>query len=103
MCDYSTDEKLERIAEVYIYTTIRRYCFCIIRSLGFLDLAIRFLFQHSDDLFAVSFLLSPVVLLHLRTFLKNFVCAQFSFAHINVYHLRTVLVLHLRACFCTSS
>ena len=36
------------------------------------------------------------VLLHLRTFFKNFVCAQFSFAHRNVYHLRTVLVLHLR-------
>ena len=44
-----------------------------------------------------------LVLLHLRTFFKNFVCAQFSFARRNVYHLRTVLVLHLRAWFCTSS
>ena len=40
-----------------------------------------------------------MVLLHLRTFFKKFVCAQFSFARRNVYHLRTVLVLHLRVVF----
>ena len=39
------------------------------------------------------------VLLHLQTFFKNFVCAQFSFARRNVYHLRTVLVLRVCACF----
>ena len=44
-----------------------------------------------------------LVLLPLRTFFKNFVCAQFSFALRNVYQLRTVLVLHWRTCFCTSS
>ena len=43
----------------------------------------------------------PMVLLyvHLRTFFKSFVCAHVSFAHRNVYHLCTVLVLHLRTCF----
>ena len=30
---------------------------------------------------------------------KKIVCVQFSFAHRNVYHLRTVFVLHLRASF----
>ena len=43
------------------------------------------------------------VLLHLRTFFKNFVCAQFSFAHRNVYHLRTFLLLHLRTRLYASS
>ena len=39
------------------------------------------------------------VLLHLRTFFKNFVCAQFSFARRNVYHLRTILMLHFARIF----
>ena len=36
------------------------------------------------------------VLLHLRSFCKNFVCAYHTLARIKVVHLRSVLVLHLR-------
>ena len=53
--------------------------------------------RHGQSIF--PFLL---VLLHLRTFFKYFVCTQFSFARRNVYHLRTDLLLHLRSCFFAS-
>ena len=39
------------------------------------------------------------VLLHLRSFCKNFVCAYHTLARIKVVHLRSVLVLHLRLYF----
>ena len=40
-----------------------------------------------------------LVLLHLRSFCKNFVCANHTLARIKVVHLRSVLVLHLRVYF----
>ena len=39
------------------------------------------------------------VLLHLRSFFNNFVCAYHTLARIKLVHLHSVLVLHLRVYF----
>ena len=44
-----------------------------------------------------------MLLSHLRSFFKIFVCAYHTFARIKVLHLRTVFILHLRPYFHCSS
>ena len=46
----------------------------------------------------LSYLILSYLIIFAHIFQKLcFICSRFSFAHRNVYHLRTVLVLHLRA------
>ena len=43
------------------------------------------------------------VLLHVRSFFEKIICAYHTLARIKVVHLRSVLVLHLRVYFHSSS
>ena len=83
----------------HMTTCFTQYCKKCVKQTGapftvFTKLLSREFKRHGQSIF--PFLL---VLLHLRTFFKYYVCTQFSFARRNVYHLRTDLLLHLRSCF----